>query len=195
MPDALPLQHRLHALAELRRGGVIACPTEAVWGYSCDPWNAAAVQQVLTLKQRSPRKGLILIASHEEQIMPLLAPLNWTLRERLMSYWPGPYTFLIPDPNHWVPAQVKGDFTKVAVRVSAHPLLRQLCDAWGGPLVSTSANRQGRPPARTEIQLRHLLTTLENPALRPYVVPGVTGGQHQPTQIRDLLTGEVIRPA
>ncbi len=195
MPTTLPLQHRLRAVETLRKGGVIACPTEAVWGYSGDPWSGSAVRTILDLKQRDPRKGLILVASHEEQVMPLLAPLNWRYRERLHAHWPGPYTFLIPDPDNWVPSLVKGSFDKVAVRVSAHPIVRALCDAWGGPLVSTSANRQGRPPARSEIQLRHQLATLENPATRPYVVPGATGGQSQPTQILDLLTGKVIRPA
>lgn len=195
MPEVLPLQHRLHAVQTLRAGGVVACPTEAVWGYSCDPWNPEAVARVLTLKQRDPRKGLVLVAAHEEHLAPLLAPLNWRYRERLRAHWPGPYTFLIPDPANWVPAAVKGDFDKVAVRVSAHPVMRALCLAWGGPLVSTSANRQGRPPARSEIQLRHVLATLEIPGLRPYVVPGATGGQQQPTQILDLISGHVVRPA
>lgn len=195
MSAFLPLQHRLRALETLRKGGVIACPTEAVWGYSCDPWNLGAVQRILDLKQRDPRKGLLLVASDEEQIAPLLAPLNWRYRERLRAHWPGPFTFLIPDPDNWVPSLVKGHTDKVAVRVSAHPVVRALCEAWGGPLVSTSANRQGRPPARTEIQLRHILATLENPAMRPYIVAGATGGQSQPTQILDLLTGKVIRPA
>lgn len=195
MPDTLSLTHRLRALDALRAGGVIACPTEAVWGYSCDPWNLAAVRRVLELKQRDPRKGLILVAADESQLAPLLAPLNWRYRERLRAHWPGPFTFLIPDPEHWVPALVKGDSDKVAVRVSAHKTLRALCQAWGAPLVSTSANRQGRPPARTEIQLRHHFATLENPESRPYVVAGTTAGQSQPTQILDLLSGKVIRPA
>lgn len=195
MPDLLPVPHRLHALETLRTGGVVACPTEAVWGYSCDPWNALAVQRLLTLKQRDPRKGLILIAACEAHLGPLLAPLNWRHRERLRAHWPGPFTFLIPDPGNWVPTWVKGDFEKVAVRVSAHRTAHALCAAWGAPLVSSSANRQGRPPARSEIQLRHALVTLENPTLWPYVLPGVTGGQSQPTQILDLLTGQVVRPA
>lgn len=195
MSERLPLPHRLRALATLARGGVIACPTEAVWGYSCDPWNLAGVQRVLDLKQRDPRKGLILVAADESQLAPLLAPLNWRYRERLRAHWPGPFTFLIPDPSQWVPALVRGHSDKVAVRVSAHPTVTALCEAWGGPLVSTSANRQGRPPARTEIQLRHALATLENPADCPYVVPGATGGRAQPSQILDLLTGKVIRPA
>lgn len=195
MPEALPLHYRLRALATLRAGGVVACPTEAVWGYSCDPFNPLAVQRVLDLKQRDPAKGLLLVASDESQIAPLLAPLNWRLRERLRAHWPGPFTFLIPDPEAWVPRAVKGEHAPVAVRISAHPTVRALCDAWGGPLVSTSANRQGRPPARTEIQLRHLLATLENGPVRPYVVAGATGGQSKPTQIIDLMTGNVVRPA
>ncbi len=188
------LKHRLAALRTLRGGGIIALPTEAVWGYSCDPWNPSAVHRLLHLKRRDPRKGLILVAAHERQVMPLLEPLTWDLRERLMAHWPGPYTFLLPDPGHWVPDWVKGDFPKVAVRVTAHPLVRDMCDAWGGPLVSTSANRQGRPPARQEIALRHNLATLEKAEHRPYVVPGETSGLAQPTQIRDLMSGVIVRP-
>lgn len=188
------LKHRLAALHTLDAGGIVACPTEAVWGYSCDPWNRTAVTRLLQLKQRDPRKGLILVASHERQVMPLLEGLTWDLRERLMAHWPGPYTFLLPDPEKWVPQWVKGDSPKVAVRVSAHPVVRELCDAWGGPLVSTSANRQGRPPARTGLALRHALATLEKPVDRPYVLPGKTGGLAQPTQIRDLVSGIIVRP-
>jgi L-threonylcarbamoyladenylate synthase len=188
------LKHRLAALQTLDEGGIVACPTEAVWGYSCDPWNRLAVDRLLRLKRRDPRKGLILVAAHERQLQPLLDHLTWDLRERLMAHWPGPYTFLLPDPDGWVPPWVKGDFPKVAVRVSAHPVVRALCDAWGGPLVSTSANRQGRPPARTESALRHALATLEKPGDRPYVLPGRTGGLAQPTQIRDLVSGSIVRP-
>ena len=191
----LSVPNRLAALRTLREGGVIAAPTEAVWGYSCDPWNPEAVARLLALKQRDPRKGLILVAASEAQLAPLIEPLDWFQRERLLAHWPGPYTFLVDDPHGWVPSCIKGRFSKVGVRVTAHPVMKALCEAWGGPLVSSSANRQGRPPARDEAQLRHVLAALEKRSDRPLVIPGVTGGLAQPTLIRDLATGAIVRQA
>ncbi|CBL43643.1 putative translation factor (SUA5) [gamma proteobacterium HdN1] len=182
------------AVKILHEGGVIACPTEAVWGLSCDPFNPMAVQRILDLKQRDPSKGLLLVAANEQAIAPLLAHLAPVLLERLRAHWPGPFTFLIPDPQNWVPPYVKGNHPHVAVRISAHPLVHRLCEAFGGPLVSTSANQQGAPPARSETDLRNWLNTLENTADRPHILPGSTGGQTNPTRIIDLMSGETVRP-
>lgn len=184
----LSLRQRLRAVHTLATGGVIAYPTEAVWGLGCDPFNAAAVDRLLALKQRPAHKGLILVAADLEQIAPLLAGLPADQRAQLERTWPGPVTWLIPDPHHWIPANVKGDFTSVAVRVSAHPVVRDLCRAWGGPLVSTSANRTGQPPFRSEWALRR--HTLLQPDL---IVPGHTQRLNKPTEIRDLPTGRIMR--
>ena len=184
----LSLRHRLRAVHTLATGGVIAYPTEAVWGLGCDPFNAAAVARLLALKQRPAHKGLILVAADQDQIAPLLEGLTNLQREQLNRTWPGPVTWLIPDPHNRIPANVKGDSTSVAVRVSAHPVVQELCRAWDGPLVSTSANRTGQAPFRSEWALRR------HSLLRPdLILPGRTQQLNKPTEIRDLSTGRIIR--
>ena len=82
----------------LRRGGVIAYPTEAVWGLGCDPFDEAAVLRLLALKQRAVEKGLILIAAAASQFDGLL---DWNAlpearRAAVHASWPGPHTWIVP---------------------------------------------------------------------------------------------------
>lgn len=172
----------------LRHGGLIAYPTEAVWGLGCDPANGAAVRRLLALKQRPMAKGLILVAASIEQLAPLVESLAPALRQRLEASWPGPVTWLLPDPDDRVPRWIKGQHPQVAVRVSDHPLVAALCRAWGGPLVSSSANRAGRLPARTLAEVRRALGGDVD-----YLLPGATGGLDRPTEIRDLQTLQILR--
>jgi L-threonylcarbamoyladenylate synthase len=171
----------------LRAGGVIACPTEAVWGLSCDPDNQPAVRRLLELKRRPIHKGLILVAASESQLGFLLRGLSTDDRATLSATWPGPATWLIPHRGR-VPEWIHGEHGTVAVRVSAHPVVSALCRAWGGPLVSTSANPGGARPARTLFQVRRYF----GDALDA-VVPGALGDQARPTGIRDLASGQIIR--
>lgn len=187
----LSLRHRLGAVHTLARGGVIAYPTESVYGYGCDPFNAAAVQRLLDLKQRPLYKGLILVAADLSQIQPLLTELTSQQRDQLQSTWPGPVTWLIPDDRGIIPCWVKGNFDSVAVRVSAHPVVSALCAAWGGPIISTSANRSGHEPARSEFPLRRERASYGLGA--DYIVPGRTPPNSKPTEIRDIQSGRIIR--
>jgi L-threonylcarbamoyladenylate synthase len=180
----LRLQSAVRALAE---GGVVACPTEAVWGLSCDPDNADAVMRLLALKQRPLGKGLILVAADEAQVAALLEPLTSAQRNKLALSWPGPTTWLLPHRD-LVPAWIHGGHTSVAVRVTAHPVLAALCSAWDGPLVSTSANRAGCQAPRAAFQVQRYFGG-ELDAL----VPGAVGGAERPSVIRDLLTDRVLR--
>ena len=176
------------AAATVQQGGVLAYPTEAVWGLGCDPWNREAVYRILEIKARPVEKGMILVAASEAQIAPLLEPLSLEQRETLFNTWPGPYTWLIPDTTGWVPEWVKGQFDSVAVRISDHPLVRSLCEACGQPLVSTSANRAGEPPLLTEQTLHQQFGSLVD-----QIVSGSTGANKTPSEIRDLQTGQLIR--
>lgn len=171
-----------------KAGGVIAYPTEAVWGLGVDPCNDDAIRCLLALKNRPRAKGLILIAANVAQIEPWLAPLSASDRARLAASWPGPVTWLVPNngqASHWV----TGDFDTVALRVTDHPLAQALCLAFGGPLISTSANPQGQEPARTSTQVQHYFGD-QIQAL----VPGHVGARSQPSEIRDLQTGRIHRP-
>ena len=172
----------------IQGGGVIAYPTEAVWGLGCDPWNQNAVEKILEIKRRPVEKGLIIVASTQEQIAPLLETLSDEQKELLNSTWPGPVTWLIPDTNKWTPEWVRGEHTSIAVRVSAHTLVRELCEAWGKPLVSTSANRAGE-----EALIEQADVVFQLGEELDLVIEGKVGESSSPSQIRDLVTGKVLR--
>lgn len=183
LPSALHLRCAVNAL---RTGGVIAYPTEAVWGLGCDPFDEQAVRRLLALKQRAEAKGLIIIAADVRQIGPWLGALTPAQQRDVLATWPGPYTWVVPAPD--APTWLRGRHTSLALRVSAHPGVQALCHAWGGPLVSTSANLSGRPPARDPLELRRQFGDGLG-----YILPGRLGGDAKPTEIRDAVTGVVLR--
>ena len=177
------------AAATLRRGGVIAYPTEAVWGLGCDPLDEAAVLRLLALKQREVDKGLILVAASELHLAPYIdmASLGGAQLAAVRSSWPGPHTWIVP-ATEAAPPWITGSHTGIAVRVSAHPVFVALCNAFGGALVSTSANRAGDSPPQQIAAL--------DPRIRDgvdAVLAGETGGLQRPTQIRDAVTGRALR--
>lgn len=177
------------AAAALARGGVVVYPTEAVWGIGCDPFDQAAVLRLLAIKRRPADKGVIVMAASIAQLDRLI---DWDAlpRERadaVRASWPGPNTWAVP-ATAAVPAWIRGGHDSVAVRVTAHPTARALCTALGGPLVSTSANLAGQPPAFAREQLDPALL-----ALADGVCAGETGGLSAPTPIRVALSGEVLR--
>lgn len=175
------------AMHALQRGGVIAYPTEAVWGLGCDPLNEQAVDRVFELKQRPRSVGVLLIASSIDQLGDWITDVPEAAMQRAMATWPGPHTWVFPRSAR-VPAWISGGLPGIALRVTAHPVAAALCEAWGGPLVSTSANRHGLPPARSERELRSAFDdTLDA------IVGGELGGLEQPTPIRDAISGAVMR--
>ncbi|WP_447926843.1 L-threonylcarbamoyladenylate synthase [Vreelandella sp. EE27] len=184
MRSTVELQRATQAL---REGGVVACPTEAVWGLGCDPDNEQALTHLMRMKERDPAKGVILVAASIEQFGPWLAGLPLALHAPLAASWPGPNTWLVPD-NGRSHALVRGAHQSVALRVTNHPGLKALCDAFGGPLVSTSANRAGEPPAMTEQEVQMLFG-----AELGAILPGELGAEARPSTIRDLASGKVLR--
>jgi len=183
-----PSQWQLHTAARwIRSGGVIAYPTEAVFGLGCDPANPNAVERVLTLKNRSWRKGLILVASEQRQLERWVEKIGDSWSRQLDKSWPGPTTWLLPASRD-CPNWLSGEHDTLAVRVSAHPLVRRLCDILDGAIVSTSANTSGQRPARSVLDIRLRYGTRID-----FVLPGPLGGQNQVTEIRDLASGQVIR--
>jgi len=179
---------RLRAASRaLRSGGVIAYPTEAVWGLGCDPQSERACMRLLALKDRPWDKGLILIASTLAQIEPYIdIPSNNALK-RATATWPGPATWIFP-ASDYTPMWISGDHDGVAVRVSSHPGVIALCEAFGGALVSTSANPSGRPPAMNPSQVRlYFGDSIDT------LLPGALGGLATPTTIREAATGHILR--
>lgn len=178
-----------NVVAALHRGGVIAYPTEGVWGLGCDPRDEAAVLRLLALKQRDVAKGLILIASSEAQLAPFIdtASLGGSQLAEVRASWPGPNTWIMPASKD-APSWITGAHDGIAVRVTAHPLVRALCDGFGGALVSTSANIASEPSPRTRAELDPRIV-----AGVDAVTDGETLGRAQPSTIRDALSGAVLR--
>lgn len=176
------------AVETVKDGGLLAYPTEAVFGLGCDPRNLSAVQRLLGAKQRPADKGLILLAANIHQLSEFVPPLDEEIKERILSSWPGPVTWLLPALEHVSPL-VRGNFQQVAVRVSAHPICAQLCQRLGHPIVSTSANITGKPAATTVQQVteqlgQHIDLLLDKPL----------GGRTQPSEIRDAISNKLLRP-
>jgi L-threonylcarbamoyladenylate synthase len=174
------------AVRTVQAGGIIAYPTEAVFGLGCAPHDARAVRRILALKRRPVYKGLILVAADAAQIRPLVDLGRVPEPDRILAGWPGPVTWILPS-RPGVPDWLTGGRPNLAVRVSAHPAVRQLCLGCG-PLVSTSANPEGTEPARTPERVRAYF----GPGL-DYILPGATGGAAAPSEIRDALSGRVLR--
>lgn len=184
MTSRLHLDLACHALAS---GGVIAYPTEGVWGLGCEPLNQHACDRIIRMKGRGRGKGFILIASDFAQVTPFLAHVSRPRLKPVFRTWPGPTTWLLPAAA-WVPEYLTGGRDTLAVRVTAHPLARALCAQYGGPIVSTSANRSGRPPLRSALQVQRQFGERVD-----YLLPGALGGRTRPTPIRDFASGKVLR--
>lgn len=168
-------------------GGLVAYPTEAVYGLGCDPWNGEAVQRLLAVKQRPENKGLILVAADFAQLEPFVERLDDARMRVVLATWPGPVTWLLP-ARSGIPRWLRGEHSTLAVRVTAHRIAATLCRATGSALVSTSANISNRPPARTPLQVR-----LAFGSQLDLIVAGRCGTGTKPSLIRDGRTGAVIR--
>jgi len=173
----------------LNEGGLIAYPTEAVWGLGCDPANEAAVLRLLALKQRPVEKGLIVVAADIAQLhgWARLDALPGSRRQAVLDTWPGAQTWVLPKAEtapHWI----TGQHPSIAVRISAHPVVIALCRAFAGALVSTSANRTGEPPVRRREQLDlRLVAEIDG------ILEGETGGLEHATVIHDARSGKRLR--
>lgn len=169
----------------LRSGGVVAYPTEGVFGLGCIPEEFGAVSRILAIKERDPAMGLVLIASNIGQIGDWIDLPGGS--SDLQSSSENPITWIVPATDE-VPYWIRGEHAGLAVRITTHPIAAALCDAADSALVSTSANTHGRPSARNPFVLRRCFGTLVD-----YIVPGECGPASGPSEIRDLASGKVLR--
>lgn len=172
--------------AHLKRGGLIAYPTESCYGLGCDPNNRQAVQRILKLKQRRQRKGLILIASHYDQISRYLKPLTLVEQAKLQNDGAQAVTYLMP-VNNATPRWLRGEHDTLAVRLTAHPFAQRLCHGVRSALVSTSANRSGQRPAKNYAQCQRQF------GQKVWVLRGQVGKRKQPSTIRAWVDGRILR--
>lgn len=167
-------------------GGIFAYPTEAVFGLGCDPDNEEAVKQLLLIKKRPVEKGLILIAADFSQVEKYLKPLSDS--QQKLTQASDDTTYIFPSLDS-APKWLTGDFNSLAIRITKHPLARELCLALDSALVSTSANISGQAPAKTVDEV-----SIQVGSEIDAILEGKLGNSQKPSVIRDSISGEIIRP-
>lgn len=182
------LNSLLYCIKMLHNDNVIAYPTESMFGLGCNPNSKKAVKKLLYLKKRSIKKGFILVASDFKQIEMYINKnyLSRKQKNKIFSYWPGPFTFLFP-ANPKVPYWLTGEFNTVAIRISAHAEIVRLCNAYGKALISTSANISKMTPCFTPKEVFKCFGK-DFPLLN-----GQIGKEKNPSKIIDITNGNLIR--
>lgn len=170
----------------LHAGGVIAYPTEGVFGLGCMPGDEEAVMRILDIKGRSAQAGVIVISPDYDLLAPWLAPTDLELK-RLQTGKAYPVTWVVT-ANPATPDWLTGGRGTLAVRITDHPVTTNICRGAGTAMVSTSANRSGRPPARTALAARKMLGNLVD-----YVVPGPLGMAAGASEIRVAQNDRILR--
>ncbi len=176
----------------LQSGGVIAYPTEGVFGLGCDPTNENALHRIIDIKGRDAHKGFIVIAGDVSQLTPLIEPLDQpplsaSTQTKILASWPGPHTWIVP-ARPSLPPVLTGHRDTLAVRVTAHPVVRDLCWAFESALVSTSANRSGQEPLQfVDDVIAQFGDAVDMVVTKPVTSPG------KPSSITDARSLAVIR--
>ena len=185
MPESSENFHLQQAVISLKAGGVIAYPTEGVWGLGCLWTDEAAINEILRLKQRPLEKGMIVLCSQLSDIERFLLPLSPEHLQQIAQENPHPVTWILPCKLS-VAESVRGQHTSIAVRFSRHPQVQALC-AKVGPIISTSANPAGLAAAMSILDVRHYFHDQLS-----YILPGELGGYSKPSEIR-TLDGQRVR--
>jgi L-threonylcarbamoyladenylate synthase len=142
-PDPVVLDE---AVAVLRQGGVIAYPTDTVYGLAADVWQPEALARLYAVKGRPVAKALPVIIGALAQLTPLVTTLSVNAQRLIEAFWPGPLTLLLP-PHESVPPGLLGDSDRIGVRWPNSMLNQQLALGLGGAITASSANRSGAPVA------------------------------------------------
>ena len=134
------------ARQKLAEGDVIAAPAEGVYGYCADPFNPKALEKLVALKKRNQAKGFVTLIGSRGGLEKLTTmPLSEASKKACAKHWPGQVTLLFPVRSN-LPDMLTGQYKDIAVRLPAAEHMQTYLTAWGGPLVSTSANVSGQPP-------------------------------------------------
>jgi len=174
----------------LASGGVLAIPTETFYGLAVDPRDAAAVAALRRLKGRPPGEGLPLVAADPLQVERCAPGWDADRRVRALAarFWPGPLSLVLAVAGDLARGVAAADGT-VAVRITAHPVARDLCRTFGGAIVATSANRRGEPPA---VEAEAVAAAFgDEPRIAVLDAGPVTGGRPS-TLVRIAPSGDVL---
>ena len=154
---ALPTPQNINQAVDIiKNGGLIAYPTETVYGLGVDPYNSEAIQKIFIAKGRAEDKGIILLIRGADDLSTLVRTVSPTAQILIEAFWPGPLTLVFRANRDLSPALLGGRDT-IALRHSSSPIATQLLTTLGGPLTSTSANRSTEPPARSASEVQNAL--------------------------------------
>lgn len=167
---------------KLKAGEAVAAPAEGVYGYCADPFNETALEKLLDIKKRTAGKGFITLIRNWRDLDKLARPLSEEDMQTLKEHWPGQVTFIFPAADG-VPELLTGGRGTVAVRLPAVDYMHEYLEAWGGPLVSTSANISGQRPALSVKDLQEDVFAL-------HIKTPLSGGV---SKVIDLKTGNRLR--
>lgn len=176
----------------IKKGGLVAYPTEGVYGLGCDPFNKTAVERLCLLKGRDSNKGFILIAAHWSMVADLTLPIPPERLAKVQATWPGAVTWVFP-ASPLAPPWICGAHDSIALRITDNPTARLLCEQLNGPLVSTSANPTGTPPARDIVTVKQYFGSTLDGWVEGEL--GTSSGyqRNTPTPIYEAMTGHLFR--
>ncbi|QCI26106.1 Sua5/YciO/YrdC/YwlC family protein [Buchnera aphidicola] len=178
----------INCINNLHQNNIIAYPAEAVFGLGCNPDSDIALINLINLKHRNKKKGFILVAASYVQLLPYIDEFKLSVRQKktILSVWPGFITFLVPARPE-LSIYITGGSNLVAVRITSHSLLSDLCCFFGKPIVSTSANISGMPAARKKSDVSKYF------GYKFPILHGKIGNFLYPSRIVNIITGEYIR--
>lgn len=172
------------AVAAVRKGGIVAYPTETVYGLAVDPYNLHALDLLFSAKGRDREKAILLIVADETQLRNVTVNISPRAQALMDAFWPGPLSILFPKHPD-LPEALAPGLDKICVRCPGAQVARDFCAAFGAALTSTSANASGEAPiiSLADLHLPHIALGLDGGALAP----------SPPSTIVDAETGEVLR--
>ncbi|QCI16715.1 L-threonylcarbamoyladenylate synthase type 1 TsaC [Buchnera aphidicola (Aphis craccivora)] len=184
------LNSLVYCIQKLYCKKIIAYPTESMFGLGCDPDSKIAVDKLLNLKKRNIKKGFILVAAYYNQIKKYIdeTKISVNQKKNMFHYWPGHFTFLVPSSS-LTPYWLTGKSNNIAVRISNHLSIVKLCNTFGKPLISTSANFSNMPPCLTRESV------LKNFGKDFPLFNGNIGDEKNPSKIINIMNGNLIRYA
>ena len=138
----------------LRRGGVIAYPTETVYGIGGDAADETVLERIRRMKERDVHHPFLILVARSDDVFAYAKRVSSDARMLMERFWPGPLT-LVFDALPGLPKSLTAESDKIGIRVSPDPICAALMDRYQGALVSTSANRAGETPARSSLEVMH----------------------------------------
>jgi L-threonylcarbamoyladenylate synthase len=136
------------AVTVLEKGGVISFPTETYYGLGVDPFNSKAVDRLFKLKKRDRKKPILVLVSDLEMLTLLVSDIPQQYRKLMEQFWPGPLTLIFP-AKEMVCRLLTGETNTVGIRISSHPIVKEIFKKWHKPITATSANISNQVPAKS----------------------------------------------